>query len=324
MERAVSLAVGYHVVEGKFPGTAYPATTCLDVDAEGAYWARVASHLSLCRIYFKGAPEIEFIARQARAAPFANIVIGNEPNLPIEKFPGGADRFSDYWTRIAMALPDRQVWYPSPSPGVEGWRDWITHPDSRAAIAKSAGIAVHAYGELDQIKEIVWWYSQTFPNTPLWLAEWNFGAGRTRDINQWARETIRPLLDWINTAVPVCVAATYFAWQWPSVDMPISTPVDAAGTAVASEIDSWIAANPWSPTPVAPPPPAIPPTGNRAHVTRMVPVDPVKKPLKKPDPVTAILDGLWAETEQLAAIDHKDRAVRLQKGIGALKAAIGR
>lgn len=238
----MTLAVGFHVVEGRHPGTVYPSSTCLDIDLTGGIYA-LQSPLSLCRIYFKSAPDHEIIARQAQATPFDNIVIGNEPNLPIEQFPGGADRFADYWTRVSMAVPNKKVWYPSPSPGVEGWRDWITHPDSRAAIAKSAGIAVHAYGELEDIKGTIWWYATTFPGTPLFLSEFNFGAGRQRDINDWARSTIRPLFDWIRTTVPSCVAATWFAFRW-TADMPMGTSVDAEGTTVVTEIDAWIAANP--------------------------------------------------------------------------------
>lgn len=243
----MTLAVGYHVVEGKHPDRSYPATTCLDIDAAGEACAQ-QSPLALCRIYFKGAPEHVEIASRARLAPFTNVVVGNEPNLPIEEFPGGPDRFADYWTRVCMALPDKSVWFPSPSPGISGWQDWITHPDCRTAIQRSAGIAVHAYGELEDIKGTIWWYSTCFPTTPLYLAEFNFGAGRQRDLNDWAGGTIQPLLGWINKAIPKCVAATYFAWEW-SPDSPTPVSVNAHGSAVVTEIDQWIAANPYTPPP---------------------------------------------------------------------------
>lgn len=40
-----------------------------------------------------------------------------------------------------------------------------------------------------------------------------------------------------------------------------------------------------------------------------------------PDPITAALDGIWAESEQFAAIEHPDRAVRIQEYVVAIKNA---
>jgi lysozyme len=71
----------------------------------------------------------------------------------------------------------------------------------------------------------------------LWVGECNPGAGRAFDRDAWARDELPKILDYCRAAH--CEAFTYFAYRWPTPDMSLPTPVDAAGTEIERVIREW-------------------------------------------------------------------------------------
>lgn len=231
------MKVGYHHLDDSCPDV-LPASTFLDV---AGVEVGMKSPERLARPYFKGRPDPKGFARDVATwhGRGCRVQLGNEPNLPMEGFGGTVPDYADWFLAVANHSPtNARLYYAGISPGLPDWRDWYTHPLAKQAIARAHGLCVHAYGSLEQIKDVVWWVYSQFPGKPLWLGEFNFGAGLAADRDAWARGTLRPLLDWLAT-VPTMEAATYFAWTWPTPDMGLPTPVDARGTEIERVLREW-------------------------------------------------------------------------------------
>lgn len=244
------MLVGYHWLSDDEAPTLYPASTFLDV--AGARPGMLSAE-RLVRIYFKGRPDPRLIAHRALGwhAQGCRVVPANEPNLPLEEW--GSDdpgTLRAWFAEVKRHAPGVRLYWPAPSPGAPGWEAWYDGADA------AHGITVHAYGELEQMVATVDYVADLYPGKPLWVGEWNFGAGRSVDVDDWARRTVGPFLDHCRTRG--VEAASYFAWTWPTPDTAGPVAVDARGTAVEREIARWHArAGHSQPAPVDAEPPEI-------------------------------------------------------------------
>lgn len=227
----MTLAVGWHLLPGgDDAGPPLPVATFLDL----APTRGMLSPERLVRPYFKGRPLPQEIAQKARAwhQQGCRVVLGNEPNLAAEGFGGGPGDYGHWFMQVRVAVPEARLYYAGMSPGVPGWRDWYVDD----YVHHADGIAAHAYGTFDQMRQVV---EALLPlGRPLWLAEVNFGAGQQVDRDAWARDHLRPFLDWCSTIDQV-EAVTYFAYRWPTPDMSLPTPVDGAGTGIERVVREW-------------------------------------------------------------------------------------
>lgn len=234
----MTLAVGWHYLPSgeDDPQPALGASTFLDT----APTRGLESPQRLCRPYFKGRPDPAGVADQASDwhARGCRVQVANEPNHPIEEFTGGPAAFGSWFSDVVLLAPGVRLYYPGMSPGFPDWRDWYTDPSCQGAVADAYGLCVHAYGTLDQMREVTAWIADTYPHKPLWLGEVNFGAGQEVDRDRWADEQLRPFLDWC-AAVPTIEAVCYFAYTWPTPDMPTPTPVDGKGTRIETVLREW-------------------------------------------------------------------------------------
>ena len=233
----MTLLVGHHVQEDSYAGPELGAVTFLDVGG-----GSVPARERLCRVYFTGRPEPAWLAGKIAEPPAAGWrnVVGNEPNLyEVEGFPGGPADYAAFFAAVADLAPAiTPLYYAGMSPGVPGWESWYTDPAARRATEVATGLCVHAYGDLPQLQATVRFVVDQYPGKPLWIGEWNFGAGRhIPDLEAWAHETVWPFLDWC-AAIPQIEAATWFSWWWnESVHLP--TSVDARGTIIEELVRDW-------------------------------------------------------------------------------------
>jgi hypothetical protein len=213
---------GWHYLPGDADDAApLPCATFLDLDAS----LGMRSPERLCRVYFKGKPQPQEIAQKANTwhQQGCRVQLGNEPNLPMEQFDGTPADYARWFSEIAARVGSERLYWAGMSPGVPGWQAWY----ERAVIAD--GIAAHAYGTFDQMREVVEFLIPL--GKPLWLAEVNFGAGQQVDRDAWARDHFAPFLQWCSTQRLV-EAVCYFSHRWPTPDMHLPTPVDGAGTGI--------------------------------------------------------------------------------------------
>lgn len=234
----VTFAHGFHVLDESLTD---PLGACTCMDTVGAVVAEKAGQRAV-RIYFKGRPSPVLVAKMATlwSARGYRVILGNEPNLPSEGFGGGPADYAAWFIDVAnRCAPTTRLYYAGISPGVAGWTAYYTDPLARQAVQRAAGVCAHAYGDVgDLIAGVATVLAVTPPDTPVWVGEWNFGAGRTVDVTAWAPVHVPRFLDWCATE-PRIEGATWFAWKWPRPDMSLPTPVDAAGTAIETEIRKW-------------------------------------------------------------------------------------
>lgn len=250
--------VGLHFLGEDDSAVRFGAATFLDVAGAGP---GMRSAERLVRLYGKGRPQPREIAQKASAwhGQGCRVQLGNEPNLASEGFGGGLADYAAWFHAVKAQLPGARLYWAGMSPGVPGWRDWY----AADLVAPADGIAAHAYGSVDEMRAVV---EALLPlGKPLWLAEVNFGAGRSVDRDAWAREHLHPFLDWCADQ-PLVEAVTYFAHRWPTPDMALATPVDAAGTAIEAELAAFVARR-WRASQVAPAAPNAPPNAHQPAVT---------------------------------------------------------
>lgn len=202
----------------------------------------------MVRPYFKGRPGPLELARKAAVYGVdegARVQVLNEPNLPSEGFGGSPADYAAYFAAVRHLVPAARLYWAGMSPGVPGWQSWY---DPAADAPGVAGVATHAYGTFDEMRAVVEAVRDRAGHLPQWIAECNFGAGRAVDRDAWARDHLRPFLDWCAQQ-PDVEAVTYFAHRWPTPDLSLPTPVDAAGSAIETVIREWRAPVP-TPAPI--------------------------------------------------------------------------
>jgi hypothetical protein len=217
------------------------------------------SNEKLARLYHKGQPSALTFAADAVKwhAQGCRVQVLNEPNHPIEQFHGGIEGFVAFWNAVAGLAPGARLYWPGMSPGIPGWESWYLP----ARMCAPKGIATHAYGTLDQMREVVVKVRALTGGLPQWIAECNFGAGQQVDRDAWARDHLKPFLDWCAQQ-PDVEAVTYFAYRWPDPDMPLPTPVDGTGTEIERVLREFKAPDlPETPPVVVEPPTPPPPPG---------------------------------------------------------------
>lgn len=235
--------VGHHHLDESCPYT-LPASTFLD-ETE---WGEARGHLVglgsrhwMVRPYVKGNPPVQKLVNLC--TPWimrgGRIQLLNEPNLPHEEFQGGPDEYAQLFEAAARAMPGARLYYAPMSPS-GNWSAWYEFGEPRRVIQKyAAGLSVHAYGDANQIADTVGHIRLLYPDKPIWVSEFNFGAGRTVDKNSWAKHQLPAILNW-GESVGI-EAMTYFAYRWPRPDGGLEggTPVDAAGSEIERVVAQW-------------------------------------------------------------------------------------
>jgi lysozyme len=252
----LTILVGWHFLSEDDDGPPLGAATFLDVAGAGP---GMKSAERLVRPYFKGVPDAASTIAKARAwtQQGCRVVVGNEPNLPMEGWSGGVENLAMLFEKIRSEAPAARIYWPGMSPAVPGWQEWVSSPWAMDGIAAADGAVVHAYGTFDQMRAVVQFYLDTLLHAPLWVSEVNFGAGQQADRDAWARDHFRPFLDWCSQHGRI-EAVTYFAHRWSTPDMSLPTPVDGAGTGIERVLREWKAPviSPEAPPVEQPPRPA--------------------------------------------------------------------
>lgn len=228
------LRPGWHYLTDDDGSDPLPSAVCLDVAGANAAHR---SPLRLVRLFFRGRLDPDEAARRARNwhAQGYSVQLGNEPNHPIEAWPDPAPAsYAAYYAQVRALCPDVDLGWAPPSPGFPNWERWY----DGAEIASL--LIVHAYGTFDEMTAVVMYVVERFPDKRIWVAECNFGpaTGKVVDVHRWAREHLRPFLDWCSR-FPQIVAVNYFAPRAPHPDWPQGTPVDALGTEVETVLRNW-------------------------------------------------------------------------------------
>lgn len=227
---------GWHFLDDNYDGPVLSASTFLDVAGAAA---GMKSPERLCRPYFKGRPDPREVATKARAWAIqgCRIQVANEPNLPMEGFGGGPDDFAEWFEDVARLAPTARLYWPGMSPGVPGWEQWYTGRCAEVIKQYASGVVVHAYGTAREFLSALGVAVSAQLGKPLWVGECNPGAGRPFDRDAWARDELPKILDYCRAAK--VEAFCYFAYRWPTPDMALPTPVDAAGTEIERVINEW-------------------------------------------------------------------------------------
>jgi hypothetical protein len=145
--------------------------------------------------------------------------IRNEPNV---ESPG---RNADDWYRYNCDLAegtsdDIKLYIGAISPGITGWFDWF-----RASVKASAGftgIDAHIYGNPNEFKQILDQIRSIYSG-PLFVSEYNFGAGREYDLNKYAADWPQILSICNEYKVDIC---SVFIWEWVNPDSSLKTTVN--------------------------------------------------------------------------------------------------
>jgi lysozyme len=228
---------------------AVATVSTLDQQWDSGGWAlgaaaAAAGRTWVDRPYFTGNPTVAWLVGRAnevtRAGGFCQL--GNELNLEMEGFQGGPEAWFQLEEAVLAVVerPDRCLAMP-PSPGVPGWQEWVS---------PTGPYAVHAYGSSDQMRQVVEWYLEA-TSEELFVTELNFGAGNVVDVDTWATVDLVAFLDWCATQ-PRVRFASYFCWRWRTPDSALTTPVDAAGTAIEVVVRDWTPPDPPNPGPEEP------------------------------------------------------------------------
>jgi hypothetical protein len=234
------LSVGLHFLEDSYDGPPHGAAVALAAAEWGETRGEVVaarSPLRLMRLWSRGRPDPAESAAKVRAWSDRGwrVQALNEPNLPLEEFPGGPDEHADWFLEVARRSgAGHRLYFTPMSPGVPDWLDWLSRPTGRSALTAAAGIALHGYGTCGELRAAV---EPVIPlardlGKPIYIAEANFAAGRAVDVGRWVEAEYRPFLDWCAAEAPEVEAVCYFAYAWPAPDSQLATSLDARGTAI--------------------------------------------------------------------------------------------
>src|SRR5262245_12938377 len=206
-----------------------------------------------------GDPELEAadLARQIaeNGAAVATWRYRNEPNL---ESPGVTpEQWRDWLTAFGQEVkrraPSASVYAPAVSPSPPGaWLAWLDATVEGARAGGLDGIDAHAYGNPDQVREVVDAHRSRWPGRLL-VTEHNFGAGQQYDLARYAAdlpEVIRRCGE--REVEAVCL----FIWQWANPDMHLPTSVDVRGSAIEALVAGLPRAEPPEEVEVAFRPPA--------------------------------------------------------------------
>lgn len=148
--------------------------------------------------------------------------IRNEPNI---ESPGiNTDDWYGYLSDLAESVPDNvYLFNPAISPGPSNWLSWF-----RAAIKAGGfkGQDAHIYGSPTEFETVLKQIRDLYSGT-LYVTEYNFGAGRQYDLQQYADDWPH-ILELCNTyKVALCFV---FIWRWQVPDMVLPTTVNVVDT----------------------------------------------------------------------------------------------
>src|SRR5690606_25350503 len=114
------------------------------------------------RPFARGRPRAEWLIARCREITqhggYTQVL--NEPNLPLEEWPGDAADYRDYYASLLYAYPEGNWIAGPPSPGVPGWQDWVVRGAKR--------LAVHCYGDLGNMQQVVRWCLEN-TSADLWI-----------------------------------------------------------------------------------------------------------------------------------------------------------
>lgn len=249
------LKVGWFHLTDDDGAAPLPAAGCLDI--AGVHAAR-RSPSGVLRLYeHKTRPEPLVMGQSMRAwsgqLPAGYVFqAGNEANLSFEGFGGDAVAYADWAARVAASAgAGVRLGVGAFSPGgridgvrtysdLEGWQAldplWAAHPRAVAVL--------HVYGRTEgELRDAYARQAAAIPGAvPIVVGECNFGpaADLTIDRDAWARDVLRPFLDWLAARKRVeMVLYAFRRWPTPDPQFAGGTPVDGAGTAIEEVLRAW-------------------------------------------------------------------------------------
>lgn len=155
--------------------------------------------------------------------------VRNEPNI---ESPG---RTPDDWYRYNCDLAEGtsdsiKLFIGAISPGISGWLDWF-----RASVKAQtgfSGIDAHIYGNPQEFENTLKIIRDIYDGV-LYVTEYNFGAGREYDLQQYANDWPK-ILDICNQyKVDLC---SVFIWEWINPDSSLKTTVNVKDTPMESAL----------------------------------------------------------------------------------------
>lgn len=209
----------------------------------------------IVRFYFKGsAPYRERIANRmrywmqlAQERGFqVSFQIGNEPNHPDENWTLGVTGYVELYRDLHGRVPEARLLWVPPSPGFDGWTRWLEPVEQLSRDGVCVGASLHAYGDLQTIKDVLWTAKQALPSgIELHLTEFNFGPSKElwpqsgdQMKDAWARATITvDFWHWLQEQG--FVTALYYQLSEKNPHYEVATRVDAAGTVITTLVQEW-------------------------------------------------------------------------------------
>lgn len=158
----------------------------------------------------------------------------NEPNI---EAPGATPaQWADWLAAFGqeagrLGVADR-LFAPAVSPGTADWLVWLDATITGARSGGFVGLDVHAYGSPAEVDTVLAEYRKRWDGR-LIVTEYNFGAGRQYNLDQWASELAGVDASARHHNVELICP---FIWRWHNPDVVLPTPVDVRGTPVEAAL----------------------------------------------------------------------------------------
>jgi hypothetical protein len=137
--------------------------------------------------------------------------------------PQGLEVYLEQLGPLVRNLP---VYVPAVSPSTDNALQWIGANCRGCTKGGFKGLDVHAYGTLNEFEATLYEHRKLYTGL-LIVTEYNFGAGRSYDLQRYADDWAS-ILD-IGRRYNV-QAICAFIWKWNNPDMSLPTTVDVKGT----------------------------------------------------------------------------------------------
>lgn len=174
-----------------------------------------------------------------------DLVVGNELNHPIEGrvLPPDqtASRLASLHSALRARFPSIRLHLPAFSPGFPNWLEYL-------AEARRAGVAcdvvdVHAYGSLEGLIGTVQEAHRVWPEKPICITEFNFGAGNRVNLVEYA-DTVLRFHQWCVQQGYLDGPPHWFIWEWDHPDTALPTSLNLKGSPLEPFYRDVLAKNP--------------------------------------------------------------------------------
>jgi len=260
----VSPEVGFNFLNRDDEASGFGAALVL-VDEWGFYPQKAGNdaRVKIARLMGRGPVGVEKIAAwvrfwkskgylcQVACEPGARVEGWNAPGREHEDYVDAelVDRHADWFLKVCDAAGDAAdaILY-TPFPGVPGRGVALATTKARECIKRTRKIAAHLYaptarGLIEQLEPFLAVADEL--GAEVHANEVNFAAGLEVDVGAWARDALKPFLDYCSFRERV-KSVEVFAWDWRNADSHLKTPLTFKGTAVETLLREWKA--PGKPT----------------------------------------------------------------------------